>query len=458
MSWRALAVGLLGVCMAGCATAPGDSVYSGESPDLTAPRRVAVLPFCDAPRADVGRSGYVVGAALADALRRNTRWQVIDNTVGSVSKGAPKIGAEGYQDLDKAISVGRGIGAQEVVVGAVDLYEVGAPSLLSGTVLDVNVYRVGFSFRIVDVETGETKWTGSTSASNTKSLEACAAEASKKVFDAWLASPGGGAKGRAVVAAVPVAPLPPPPVGVVRGRGAGFALVVGINRYDQLGELSNCRQDATALAGLLSGRGGYAPDRVLLQTDDAEGRASYASLTRRIGLVCKLAEPDDVLLFYFAGHGITIDGQGYLVPSDGLEAQTCISIKWLQAQMEASKAKAKVMILDACHSGSAVRGVEGIAASLTGKEGLITITSCADSELSYPEGKHGVFTSFLLSGLGGQADSNGDGKITHRELFAYVQDGMKTWCLKNGKTQCPQLFAPKAADFSLSTVSPAPTP
>jgi uncharacterized caspase-like protein len=36
-------------------------------------------------------------------------------------------------------------------------------------------------------------------------------------------------------------------------------------------------------------------------------------------------------------------------------------------------------------------------------------------------GGHGVFTYYLLKGLGGAADANGDGTVTAEELFRYVQ-------------------------------------
>lgn len=253
--------------------------------------------------------------------------------------------------------------------------------------------------------------------------------------------------------------LPSSPVAT--GPGSGLALIVGINKYDLMGGLNNCRQDAVELSNLLIQRAGYTPGRVILQTDDArnaEGLATYTALTRRIGQVCKLAKPEDVLLVYFAGHGITVNGEGYLVPQDGGDAQTSISVRWLQSQMEASKAKSKVLILDACHSGTAVRGVEGISPSLVGRDGIVTITSCADSEMSYSNGDHGVFTESLLSGLKGTADKNKDGKITNLELFSHIQDSMEDWCLKTSKTQRPQMFPLKGVEVPLTTSGVLNTP
>lgn len=239
------------------------------------------------------------------------------------------------------------------------------------------------------------------------------------------------------------------------GPGTGLALIIGINKYEQMGELNNCRQDAIELARLLVQRGGYRPNRVVLMTDagnNAEGRASYAALTRRIEQVCKLAKPEDVLFIYFAGHGITANGQGYLIPADGGEPRTSIHVSWLQDQIKSSPAKAKFLVMDACHSGTAVRGVEGISPSLMCRDGLITMTSCADAELSYPNGEHGVFTEYLLSGLKGVADKNQDGKITNIELFQYVQDKMESWCIKTGKTQRPQMFPLTGTEIPLCIV------
>ncbi|MEI7851178.1 MAG: caspase family protein [Kiritimatiellales bacterium] len=257
------------------------------------------------------------------------------------------------------------------------------------------------------------------------------------------------------VAAVPAAPSIP--AVKVEGDGVGIALIIGISNYDILGPLSNCREDAEAIHEILLARG-YAPERVVLLTDDAktpENRPTYTSIKRRIKQVCDFSTPKDSLVIYFAGHGTSIDGDGYLIPQDGDEKdrENSISITKLQQQMQNSKAGRKLLVLDACHSGSATRGVSGIAPSLK-TAGVHVMASCAENELSHPDpdSKHGIFTRYLLEGVDGKADTDKNGSVTQKELFEYVQKSMMEWGLKTGKTQRPQMLSPTTEDIMISRV------
>ena len=258
------------------------------------------------------------------------------------------------------------------------------------------------------------------------------------------------------VAAVPAA-APSASAVKVEGDGVGIALIIGISSYDILGPLSNCREDAEAIHKVLMERG-YAPERLVLLTDAAtapENRPTYTSIKRRIKQVCDFSTPKDSLVIYFAGHGTSIDGEGYLIPQDGDEKdrENSISITKLQQQMQNSKAGRKLLVLDACHSGSATRGVSGIAPSLK-TAGVHVMASCAENELSHPDpdSKHGIFTRYLLEGVDGKADTDKNGSVTQKELFEYVQKSMMEWGLKTGKTQRPQMLSPTTEDITISRV------
>ena len=251
---------------------------------------------------------------------------------------------------------------------------------------------------------------------------------------------------------------PSVPAVKVEGDGVGIALIIGISNYDILGPLSNCREDAEAIHDVLLERG-YAPERVVLLTDDAktpENRPTYTSIKRRIKQVCDFSTAKDSLVIYFAGHGTSIDGEGYLIPQDGDEKdrENSISLTKLQQQMQNSKAGRKLLVLDACHSGSATRGVSGIAPSLK-TAGVHVMASCAENELSHPDpdSKHGIFTRYLLEGVDGKADADKNGSVTQKELFEYVQKSMMEWGLKTGKTQRPQMLSPTTEDIMISRVT-----
>lgn len=249
-----------------------------------------------------------------------------------------------------------------------------------------------------------------------------------------------------------------PPDIVDTSPGVGIALLIGINKYDTLGELDSCQQDAVATRETMVKYCGYNPSRVMLLTDNASTRertASYANLTRRIDQACKLARPEDTLLIYFAGHGITVDNEMYLAPQDGDDPRTCISVTWLRQMMENSAATSKMLVLDACHSGKATRGVSGIVPSKFSKGGVLTLSSCADNELSYQENRHGVFTSYLLAGLEGPADADKDNQVNSRELFRFIQANMASWSMRSGKTQRPQI-SDETVNLILGRCAPRP--
>jgi hypothetical protein len=54
--------------------------------------------------------------------------------------------------------------------------------------------------------------------------------------------------------------------------------------------------------------------------------------------------------------------------------------------------------------------------------------------------EHGVFTYFLLKGLGGEADVNKNNAITFGELGDYVQSEVKAQAAVDNREQTPQLY------------------
>ena len=244
-------------------------------------------------------------------------------------------------------------------------------------------------------------------------------------------------------------------------EGRRYALVIGINDYELLGKLEFCRSDAEAVAETLMSRGGFDRGRTLLMADgerEKRFQPTFTNLLRRLEYFTSKPGKGDTLLVFFAGHGLTIDGEGYLMPSDGNNERTGIAMSWLRARMAKCEATSKVLILDACHSGKAVRGVTGIAPSLAQGAATLVFASCAAKQVSYAaEGGHGVFTSALLKGLSGLADANADQTITATELHRYVQDVMEKWEIDTGKTQTPQMSPKEAGAVPIAWVSQTST-
>ena len=254
----------------------------------------------------------------------------------------------------------------------------------------------------------------------------------------------------------------PASAGTAEERESGVALVIGIDGYQTLGKLTTCRNDAREFARALVESGGYAESRVVLLTDDAtepHNRPTLATMRRRITQVARLARPSDPLIIYFSGHGITRDGRGFLVPSDG-DAENAISLSWIKDELASSRASSKILIIDACHAGSAAKGVSGIAPSMAaGTPGLVMLLSSAADEVSYPLSaeKRSVFSRYLVEGLEGKADTDGDRRITLPDLHSFVEERLLDWCLETGKTQRPLALPAPLPELALARIPDVPT-
>ena len=155
--------------------------------------------------------------------------------------------------------------------------------------------------------------------------------------------------------------------------------------------------------------------------------------------------PEDVFLFYYAGHGVMSyeknpeDSDFYIVTHDVINLygdaqllkEKAISAKELmQYSMEISAEK-QLFVLDACHSGGALNsfatrgdGREKALAQLARSTGTFFLTASQDAQYANEVGnlEHGLFTYALLEVLGGELGNNGDNKVTINEIKSYVED------------------------------------
>ena len=58
---------------------------------------------------------------------------------------------------------------------------------------------------------------------------------------------------------------------------------------------------------------------------------------------------------------------------------------------------------------------------------------------SWPEKKHGLFSYYLMKGLQGNADENGNKRITNNELIAYLKTNVSREAFSQAREQDPML-------------------
>ena len=247
----------------------------------------------------------------------------------------------------------------------------------------------------------------------------------------------------------------------VLNTGKAWAVLAGVNYYENqphIPSLKVCVDDVTAVHAALDGR--YTSPRLL--TDNTPERLpTRANILSELNSVAQAAGEGDLLLFYFSGHGIADSGESYLLPRDArLAALTYTSVAMAEVRqiIESSPARAKVIVLDACHSGAAIGKAgpamtsEFIQRVFTEAEGMAVLASCKQGQQSWewPEEGRSVFTHFLLEALAGKADFDGKGFVTVSDAGRYVTDGVKAWAVEHGVPQTPTLQVTVAGDIVLS--------
>ncbi len=218
----------------------------------------------------------------------------------------------------------------------------------------------------------------------------------------------------------------------------GHALLIGIEDYDYADKLQGVKNDVDSLRDALHKRGGYTVETVYnsAATDGVSivgQRSERELLQERIASWLEQRSKADSVILYFSGHGFR-DGENLLY----LAAKNCdpedpkpggVPISWLREQLVQCPARAKLLVLDACHAGNArwaaaksVVTAEAFKDFFGQTEGLVTLASCAGDQQSYlwPAKSQSIFTYWLAQGLCGNADREPLGEITLNELDDYV--------------------------------------
>lgn len=142
----------------------------------------------------------------------------------------------------------------------------------------------------------------------------------------------------------------------IPGGTARVALVIGNGAYVHTDPLANPANDARLMAGTLRDLGFDVIEHVDL---DAGG---MKRAIKEFGLRLDDAGEDAVGLFFYAGHGLQVNGANYLVPvSANIERESDVDIEaveanWVLDQMEYARNPLNIVILDACRNNPLTRG------------------------------------------------------------------------------------------------------
>lgn len=205
------------------------------------------------------------------------------------------------------------------------------------------------------------------------------------------------------------------------------ALVIGISNYPNGGKLKNPINDADDISSKLENLG----FSVIKVTD-----AKSEDIDRAISSFKDVLNSNDVGLFYFAGHGMQIKGENYLITIDTnfvdeISAKhSSFPLNQVIETMDSCSNSTNIIILDACRnnpfSRAWNRGPEqsGLASVYTPRGTLIAFATSPGEVAKDGTGKNGTYTESILKHINTQ-------DIPIEDLFKRVRNTLFT--ITNGQ-------------------------
>lgn len=239
-------------------------------------------------------------------------------------------------------------------------------------------------------------------------------------------------------------------------RPNDIALVIGVEDYrGGLPSSTGARADARAFSDLAETHLGIPRRNIITLLDDQATRSSLEAYLQE--WLPKNAKSTGRVYVFFAGHGAPDPqtGDAYLVPWDGdprFINRQGMGINDLTSGLRELNTSEVIVMLDACFSGSGGRSVlaEGTRPLVPVKDLEVAprddqparfalfSAAAADEVTGTMSGTgHGLFTYFLLDGLRGQADANGDGIVELGEVSAYLGAQVPDEARRDNRDQTP---------------------
>jgi len=268
-------------------------------------------------------------------------------------------------------------------------------------------------------------------------------------------------------------------VGESDGIVTYWAVIVGIEDYESMTDLSYTIDDAEDMRNVLLSYGNWDNSNIQFLTDVD---ANKSSIDTAIAYMASESDGDDVCLFFFSGHGSRIpdekDGgdevdffDEVICPWDTTEELgNVISDDELGTWLSACPDNI-VVILDTCMSGGfATKGAEGTIKTVPNPQvskdaivkkhfgeglverlkqspisrdlnlaGYVVLMACEEDKSAYESRrlKNGVFTYYIVEGLWGPADTDNDNNVSAEEDFSYAAPLVRQYKPTN---QDPQLW------------------
>ncbi len=179
-----------------------------------------------------------------------------------------------------------------------------------------------------------------------------------------------------------------------------IALVIGNSSYSTVTALPNPANDAREMTKFLTSAGFQVvqePD--LTQSDMRRAISTFASMVAAKG-------PDTVAVVFYAGHGLQVDGENYLIPIDArIEREADVPLQAMRLgdvmnALSGVPSKSRIVIIDACRNNpfSAINktGGRGLAIVDAPNGSLVSYSTAPGTEALDGDGQNSPYTTALL--------------------------------------------------------------
>jgi hypothetical protein len=211
-----------------------------------------------------------------------------------------------------------------------------------------------------------------------------------------------------------------------------YALLVGVSRYEKFESLKYTDDDAYRVyAFLKSPEGGaLADEQINILIDES---ATKRNIMRSLDDLVARAGENDAVFCFFSGHGIN----GHFLPIDSDGYRNSLAYEEVKERLQACKAKQKLYVADACYSGSLLSSRTALTQSVemlynklnetSGGTAFLLSSKKEEYSLESEGLRQGIFSHFLIKGLKGDADTNGDMIVSVTELYKYVYGSVREY-------------------------------
>ncbi|HLX91284.1 MAG TPA: caspase family protein, partial [Puia sp.] len=212
----------------------------------------------------------------------------------------------------------------------------------------------------------------------------------------------------------------------------------------------------------------------LFLTDSLARQPLKRNIASVVDTISRLARAQDILLVFFAGHGLMEPNKKtyYVLTSDaadfnisGIEDQVAVSTDELNQWSSRIKANKQVLILDACSSGQVISNLSTLfnrgdvpadqqraLEELKDKTGLYILCASASGQAARESGLYnqGLLTYALLSGIKfGEAMKN-DKFIDVSMWFNFASQEVRKLAREAGSDQQPQILGSASFDIGIA--------